>query len=111
MLSSLWAYTSIVTAVTAATLQVNYYSDGGCSDYLTEIYPSTDGTCYGYDWTGMNSANIARCTFPNGDCYCTFYTQANCKGAAQTVSYPNDNCASNYGHGFVSMKCAIIHAI
>jgi hypothetical protein len=48
---------------TLATLQVNYHSDGGCSDYLTEIYLSTDGACYRYDWTGTNSAKIARCTF------------------------------------------------
>jgi hypothetical protein len=48
---------------TAATLQVNYHFDGGRSDYLTEIYPSTDGACHRYDWTGTNSAYIARFTF------------------------------------------------
>ncbi|KAB5545748.1 hypothetical protein GE09DRAFT_1224701 [Coniochaeta sp. 2T2.1] len=41
-----------------AELKVNYYSDGGCSDT-----------------TRSNSANIADCTFHNGVCSCTFYTQ------------------------------------
>ena len=109
MLSPLWAYTSIVTAVTAATVQVNYHPDVGCSIYLTEIYPSTYGACYGHDWTGTNGANIAKCTFPQGVGVYTFYIQAGCKGAAQTVAYTKDNCASNYGQGFVSMECGIIH--
>lgn len=106
-----WVFASIITAVTAADLQVNFYSDGGCEDWLTSIHPSIDYTCYGYQWTGTNSANIADCTFPNGQCICTFYTQDGCNGASQTVVYPNNNCASNYGHGFVSMRCYVEHGL
>jgi hypothetical protein len=27
---------------TASNLQVNYYTDGGCSDFRTNIFPFTD---------------------------------------------------------------------
>ena len=104
-----WVFTSIITAATAADIQVNYYSDGGCADYMLAIHPSTDFACYDYQWTGSNSVNIASTTFPNGDTVCTFYTQSGCSGASQTIVYPNNNCASNYGHGFESMKCGISH--
>jgi hypothetical protein len=105
-----WAFAPFITTVYAATLHVNYYSDGGCENWLTDVYPSVDWTCYGYDWTGTNSVNIADCTFPNGDCVCTFWTQSGCTGASQTVVYgQSGNCASNWGHGFVSMQCGIIH--
>ncbi|KAI8959012.1 hypothetical protein F5Y11DRAFT_334438 [Daldinia sp. FL1419] len=84
--------------------QVNYYTDGGCTAYLVSIFPSTDGSCYDYSYTGDNSANIANCDSSN--CQCTFYAQSGCQGAAQTISYNSGNCASNYGHGFLSMKCS-----
>jgi hypothetical protein len=99
----------LITAATAADLQVNYYSDGGCDDYILSLHPSVSWGCYDYDWQGSNSANIADCTFPNGVCACTFYTQAGCTGASQSVDYPDNNCASNYGHGFLSMSCGVIH--
>jgi hypothetical protein len=99
----------LISAATAAELKVNYYSDGGCSDYILSLHPGVSYGCYDYNWQGSNSANIADCTYPNGVCVCTFYTQAGCKGASQSVDYPNNNCASNYGHGFLSMKCAVIH--
>ncbi|KAI1657997.1 hypothetical protein F4813DRAFT_389261 [Daldinia decipiens] len=86
--------------------QINYYTDGGCSSYLTSVFPSTDGSCYGYSYNGDNSANIANCDAPGGyTCYCTFYAQSGCQGASQTVAYNSGNCASNYGHGFLSMEC------
>ncbi|RHZ46514.1 uncharacterized protein CDV56_103404 [Aspergillus thermomutatus] len=104
-----WVFTSFLTAATAATLKVNYYSDGGCSDYMTSLYPGSGWSCVDYVWSGSNSMNIADCTFPNGKCVCTFYTQPHCKGASQDVVYPNDNCASNWGRGFYSMKCGVVH--
>jgi hypothetical protein len=104
-----WVIATFITAATAATLKVNYYSDGGCSNYMTSLTPTTDYYCYDYVWTGSNSANIADCTFPNGKCLCTFYTQPHCKGAQQTVVYGADNCASNWGRGFYSMRCSIEH--
>lgn len=99
----------VVTTATAAELKVNYYSDGECTAYILSLHPGVSFGCYDYNWQGSNSANIADCTYPNGVCACTFYTQAGCKGASQSVDYPNNNCASNYGHGFLSMKCGIIH--
>ena len=54
--------------------KINYYTDGGCTDYLVSIFPSTDGSCYDYSYTGDNSANIANCDGSN--CQCTFYNQA-----------------------------------
>ncbi|KAH6632525.1 hypothetical protein F5144DRAFT_534118 [Chaetomium tenue] len=102
------------TAVNAAHIKVNYYSDGGCSDYMISIYPSTDWTCYDYNWSGQNSVGIAECTFPNGVCYCDFYTHGGCSGASigKSLSYSGSDpgwCASNWGHGFESMRCGVIH--
>ncbi|KAI0184034.1 hypothetical protein EV127DRAFT_486564 [Xylaria flabelliformis] len=89
--------------------KVNYYTDGGCTAYLLSLFPFTDGSCYGYQYTGENSANIANCDAPSGaTCLCTFFVQDNCEGAAQSVSYNGENCASNFGRGFQSMSCAII---
>ncbi|KAL5338889.1 hypothetical protein BJX70DRAFT_365424 [Aspergillus crustosus] len=89
----------------SASIQVNYYSDGGCSDYLLSLYnvPNSD-TCYDYAWGDQNSANIAACGNKN-TCYCTFYTESYCKGVSQALTYGKDNCASNYGHGFKSFRC------
>ncbi|GFF24679.1 hypothetical protein IFM61606_09217 [Aspergillus udagawae] len=107
-----WAFATFITAATAATLQVNYYSDGGCSNYMTELKPSpSPTTCVDYVWGGSNSMNIAACTFPNGKCICTVYTQPHCKGAQQTVVYGGDNCASNWGRGFYSFKCSVEHGL
>ncbi|XXG98463.1 hypothetical protein Hte_004787 [Hypoxylon texense] len=86
-----------------AGFKVNYYTDGGCTDYLTSVFPFTDGSCYDYSYTGDNSANIANCDASN--CECIFYTQSGCGGASQTVRYNNANCASNFGRGFLSMMC------
>ncbi|KAI0109200.1 hypothetical protein GGR51DRAFT_558560 [Nemania sp. FL0031] len=89
--------------------QVNYYTDGGCADFLVAINPFTDGTCYGYAVGGDNSANIANCDAPGGaTCLCTFFVQDGCQGAAQSVSSNGDNCASNFGRGFASMSCNIV---
>ncbi|GIJ86306.1 hypothetical protein Asppvi_005193 [Aspergillus pseudoviridinutans] len=106
-----WAFATFITAATAATLKVNYYSDGGCSKYMTSITPGTGNSCIDYVWDGSNSINIADCTFPNGKCVCTFYVQPHCNGASHTLVYGGDNCASNWGRGFYSMKCHIEHGL
>ncbi|KAF4334072.1 hypothetical protein FBEOM_12083 [Fusarium beomiforme] len=105
-------FSTLLTAVSAAELKVNYYTDGGCKDYAgVSLHPVTGSGwgCYNYQWSGSNSANIADCTFPNGKCVCTFYTHKDCKGASESVVYPDDNCASNWGHGWESMKCGVVH--
>ncbi|KAG5745541.1 hypothetical protein H9Q72_014107 [Fusarium xylarioides] len=103
-------FAALITAISAAELKVNYYKDGGCSQWAgVSLHPGTSWGCYTYTWNGANSANIADCTYPNGKCACTFYTQQYCKGASETVIYPKDNCASNWGHGYESMKCGVIH--
>ncbi|KAI0129754.1 hypothetical protein BJ170DRAFT_617444 [Xylariales sp. AK1849] len=88
--------------------QVNYYTDGGCADFLVFINPFTDGSCYEFDYNGENSANIANCDAPGGaTCICTFFNQDGCEGAGQSVSSNGENCASNFGRGFLSMSCAV----
>jgi len=93
------------TLATAANIQVNYYTDGGCTAYAsTPPNTPTNGGCYNWQWTGSNSANIANC---NGfrQCTCLFYTQPNCGGAVEAAQYGGNNCASNWGAGFVSFRC------
>ncbi|KAI0387822.1 hypothetical protein F5Y04DRAFT_241078 [Hypomontagnella monticulosa] len=125
--------------------KVNYYTDGGCDDYLISMYvkqshwiliwfkslrghprilgldgytdifgytrfPFTDDSCYGYQYTGDNSANIANCDAPSGsDCVCTFFVQPNCGGAGQSIGYSSGaDCTSNFGRGFLSMRCTYL---
>ena len=103
-----------LNTVFAANIQVNYYTDGGCSDYATSIeYSDTwDSGCYNYQWDGSNSANIAGC--PSGDpCECYFWPEENCQGQAQgyvtsvplSINPSATNCASNWGVGWSSMRC------
>ncbi|KAH8660041.1 hypothetical protein BX600DRAFT_438266 [Xylariales sp. PMI_506] len=94
---------------TASATNVQYYYDGGCSDYAVEIdNVYEDGSCFGYQWTGSNSANIATCS--ESVCQCTFYAQAGCEGLSEQASIVTGdpdaaNCASNYGAGFQSFRC------
>jgi hypothetical protein len=102
-------FSSIITAAIAADIKVNYFSDGGCQDYILTIEPSTDWSCYDYEWSAQNSVGVASSSFPNGTPVCIYYTGAHCTGASQTKSGVRNNCASNYGHGFLSMSCGIEH--
>lgn len=81
--------------------------------YMLAIYPPADGSCYNYNWTGQNSAALVKSTFPNGTPVCTYYTGKGCTGAQITEvgAWPKPNCASNWGHGFVSLKCGIVHGL
>ena len=112
---SSWALVSLITTAAAYELKVNYYSDGGCEDYILSLNPTVDWgqnptTCYDYEWNGINSANIANCQDPAGgqNCYCVFYTEPGCEGnwgVGKSDWYDGDNCASNWGQGFKSMVC------
>ena len=66
-------------------MQINYYTDSGCSDYLGDVdvtwatYVDDSGAhgsnCYNYNYG--NSVSIANC-YETG-CYCIFYVQSNCQ--------------------------------
>lgn len=104
---------SAVAVGESASLKVNYFSDGGCQDYMISIYPPADDSCYDYNWTSQNSVAVAESTFRYGTPVCTYYTRAKCAGSSKTEvgAWPQQNCASNLGHGFVSMRCRIIHEL
>jgi hypothetical protein len=92
-------------ATMASAIKVQYYSDGGCSNYLVEFYPPGNGNCYNYEYSNSHSANVATCDGPKG-CGCVFYDGRGCKGKAWSSDYTGKNCASNWdGGGFKSMKC------
>jgi hypothetical protein len=94
-----------LSATVFATMKIQYYNDGGCTDYAIEFNPPNDGSCWGYQWPGTHSANIASCSGRNL-CYCEFYSEDNCGGGQWTATYGQNNCASNWnGGGFRSMKC------
>lgn len=92
----------------ASNIQVNYYSDGGCAITLTAVYPFTNNNCYNYDYTGINSALIANCSFAIGY-ICTLYSNYDCNGFTHTIGIrTNDDSAhyaSAWGVGFRSMRC------
>lgn len=89
-------------------IQVNYYYDGGCSDFAVSPpnVPNAlgSGDSYGYQWTYSNSANVANC---DGYlvCVCLFYTGPNLEGSVQVADYGGHNCASDWGVGFQSFQC------
>jgi hypothetical protein len=96
------------TAVLGQTISVNYYTDGGCTQWASTAPDVPFQSNYNWHTDGVNSANIAECTYSY--CICTFYTQPNSGGAQQSVSnngydgYPS--CASNWSEGFASFWCS-----
>jgi hypothetical protein len=87
--------------------QVNYYKDGGCTEYNIGFTPNTYGA-YSYYDPGTNSANIADC-FQSVEthCSCTFYTEDHQQGTAVVADWYGNNCASAWGKGFKSMYCKV----
>ncbi len=84
-------------------LQVNYYWDGGCSDWANSLSITFNdpSRCIQYDIEGSWSANIAACKDWSWGCYCDFYSDANCKNHAGYVDgVANNKCANNGGKGF-----------
>ncbi|KAL3444412.1 hypothetical protein BJX65DRAFT_310993 [Aspergillus insuetus] len=105
LLTTLLAATAALASTATAIdfqLKVNYYSDGGCTDYVTSIWPHSNGDCYDYDYGGTNSANIANC---DGFqlCDCTYYAEKGCTG--KELQRFGGSCASNWGAGWKSMSC------
>jgi hypothetical protein len=92
-----------VALVAAKVLRVQYYTDGGCTEYLTSIEP-IQSSCYQYQYTGANSANIVQQDGSgNQNPLCYFFSGPDCTGSWESVE--NDACASNYGVGWQSMDC------
>jgi hypothetical protein len=83
------AYLAAFLGVSSAQeqMQINYYSDYGCSDYIGQVdvtWASVSGDGYNcYDYNYGNSVNIANCYESSGGvdtCFCIFYSQENCQG-------------------------------
>ncbi|KAF5708867.1 hypothetical protein FGLOB1_6237 [Fusarium globosum] len=64
----------------AVDLKVQYYKDGGCSDYAVSIWPGTSNSCYGYSYSNTNSANIVTCGGRGVACTCYMFEQDNSTG-------------------------------
>jgi hypothetical protein len=98
---------SSATSTVAQSLytQVNYYWDGGCTDYALDIPWPPNNQNFNYAYTNTNSANIASCDGYDY-CECTFYAGPDSTGESWKISYFGDgNCASNWGAGFQSFNC------
>jgi hypothetical protein len=100
--SILFAASVAITSVQAATV-AQYYTDGGCTEFLTSFDPFTNGGCFQFQFTGANSANIVSGT-DNGLLSCTWFEGENCSGHSETKT-PADECASNFGGGWQSVSC------
>ncbi|KAI1026532.1 hypothetical protein LB503_013568 [Fusarium chuoi] len=78
----------------AVDLKVQYYKDGGCSDYAVSIWPGTSNSCYGYSYSNTNSANIVTCGSRGVACTCYMFEQDNCKGSSvRTVALSGSGSA------------------
>ena len=88
-----FAYLAILVGVSSANeqMQINYYSDSGCSENVGQVDVTWAGgsNCYNYNYG--NSVNIASCYEDN--CWCYFYNQQNCAGnGAIVVANSDSNC-------------------
>ena len=89
-------------------MQINYYTDSGCSDYLGDVdvtwatYVDDSGAhgsnCYNYNYG--NSVSIANCY--EDFCQCIFYPQANCQG--DEYSLDSGSCLTD-ASAFYSFAC------
>ncbi|CEI63438.1 hypothetical protein FVEN_g41 [Fusarium venenatum] len=86
--------------------KIQYYYDGGCSQYATE-FKVGDFECINYDYGNTNSGNVAGCDSRNNDCECKFYQNRDCKGPLMRAGTDSvfGNCASQWGKGFKSVYC------
>lgn len=69
---------------TAQQLQINYYNDYSCTQYLGSVFVSWageygTGTTNCYDYHYGTSVNIADCSYQN-TCTCFWYYKAGCAG-------------------------------
>ena len=81
------AFTGVLT--TADTIQVNFYSDSNCTDYITYSNP---GSCDSLP-SGANSMLIADCS-----------ADANCDSVA-LYTQNNGGCADQYQIGALQCPC------
>ncbi|KAH8811089.1 hypothetical protein F5884DRAFT_854452 [Xylogone sp. PMI_703] len=81
-------FSSLVSAQTDLSVQVNWYSDQGCSQYMTstQLYYASVGGCINFGVPGAGSMNIANCYLPQ--CQCNFYTSSNCQGSYSIAYTP-----------------------
>jgi hypothetical protein len=96
------AATSVVPGDSGPVITAQYYTDGGCEEYLTTFYPFDNDGCYQYQYTGANSGNIIA-SYDTSILACTWYEGENCSGHSQDTV--GEKCASNYGGGWQSIKC------
>ena len=102
-----FAYLAVLLGVSSATeqMQINYYSDSGCSDYIGQVdvtwasYEYGSGSnCYNYNYG--NSVNIANCY--ETSCVCIFYEETDCNQGNSVVS--NGNCVTD-AYEYYSFEC------
>ena len=93
------AYLGVLLGASSANaqMQINYYSDSGCSDYIGQVDVTwatlygTTSNCYNYNYGG--SVNIANCD--KDHCICYFYPQGDCGGNGASIIYGAYNCLSS----------------
>lgn len=103
------AFASLLTAVSADYLKVNYYASGGCQGFLNYAHPPAYNQCYDFDIADSRSANISDCYFGKLKCVCTFFRDRGCKGPYIPTTSDGNNCASSWsmGRSFQSVKCKL----
>lgn len=89
--------------------QINYYWDGGCSDYAGEAdIGRKDGILtYNYYLAGTWSNNVVKC--PGQNSQCALFSGTNGGGNYLGTAYcgnGSNNCVNNNGAGVRSMKCS-----
>ena len=111
-----FAYLAVLLGVNSATaqttqMQLNYFSDSLCSDYVSSIDVTwattvTNGVpgpnCYDYNSASANSVEIANC-YENA-CACIFYTEASCQGS-QTYAFSNGTNCLAHAPTLFSFEC------
>lgn len=65
-----------------ADIGIHYYKDLKCSQFNTEFHPF-EAACYNYGVAGTRSAGADLWSM-GGKLSCTFYSEYDCKGAADT---------------------------
>lgn len=119
VLAILFPFTAMpVLADHGQAMSIQYYWDGGCSNYAGEQmlgYADNHGPfeCKQFYIAGSWSANIADCIDTAG-CNCTFYTDDQCKSEVKSEYNTGfvyhgvqPNCAHNDGNGFRSYNCFV----
>jgi hypothetical protein len=102
---------AVFLGVSSATeqMQINYYYDSGCSDYIGQIdvtwasYSGDGSNCYNYNYG--TSVNIANCY--ENYCFCSLYQQENCNGNVGSIiigGSGNTNCIPD-SSAYYSFAC------